>query len=455
MGDAVIKMFMGIRVTDPMVMGTFFLGAAIVLIGFIIGRRSRTCENTNEPKSDEIIQEPEIQKSINTNNERNIGGNKRAKNKKRREAQQEFTHSWVVGTLKGHTGPVLDINFSSDDKFLASCAEDRTVQIWCTKDLSSKERKSLRVNIDYDFATNVRVSPDGKAFIIHKSQSNNVEVYGLRKKPNGFFASATLVLEFPKRHEEDIVGMEIACSGRFIMTCGKTNDLIVWDLKGEVLATVDTYLGSTHMAKISPCGRFVAASGFTPDVKVWEVGFTKTGEFKQITSAFNLGGHSSGVYDFDFNADSSLMASVSKDGTYRLYDTKIEFEKGEDPHFILSGTWENVTPTKMVMSPNGEVIVITHGSSLSFYSGISGKLDTTIEDIGFVSCLTFDASGEYLLVAVDRYIRIIRNIPGYRSAIESAKRKLEQRQTSATKERLEKVIADSEKFLKSMGERVL
>lgn len=51
------------------------------------------------------------------------GGNKRAKNRKRREAQQEFTHSWMVGTLKGHTAHVLDMNFSSNGKFLASCAE--------------------------------------------------------------------------------------------------------------------------------------------------------------------------------------------------------------------------------------------------------------------------------------------------------------------------------------------
>ncbi|XP_017876570.1 uncharacterized protein LOC108622925 isoform X2 [Ceratina calcarata] len=49
---------------------------------------------------------------------------KRAKSKKRREAQQEFTHSWMVGALKGHTAPVLDMNFSSNGKFLASCAED-------------------------------------------------------------------------------------------------------------------------------------------------------------------------------------------------------------------------------------------------------------------------------------------------------------------------------------------
>ncbi|KAG8037469.1 hypothetical protein G9C98_005679 [Cotesia typhae] len=123
MGDAVMKMLMGFGATDPMVLGTIFLGVAVVIIGFILGRRSGTCENTSEPKSDEKIQEPDNQKPVNTN-DRNIACNKRTKNKKRREAQQEFTHSWVVGTLKGHTGSVLDINFSSDDKFLASCAED-------------------------------------------------------------------------------------------------------------------------------------------------------------------------------------------------------------------------------------------------------------------------------------------------------------------------------------------
>ncbi|XP_017761485.1 PREDICTED: uncharacterized protein LOC108551736 isoform X2 [Eufriesea mexicana] len=62
--------------------------------------------------------------SVSTGTTGGGGGNKRAKNKKRREAQQEFTHSWMVGALKGHTGPVLDMNFSSNGKFLASCAED-------------------------------------------------------------------------------------------------------------------------------------------------------------------------------------------------------------------------------------------------------------------------------------------------------------------------------------------
>lgn len=61
--------------------------------------------------------------------------------------------------------------------------------------------------------------------------------------------------------------------------------------------------------------------GFTPDVNVFEVVF-KQGEFKQVPKAFDLAGHSSGVHDFGFSADTSQMATVSKDGTYRIYDTK-------------------------------------------------------------------------------------------------------------------------------------
>ncbi|KMQ94257.1 mrna-capping enzyme [Lasius niger] len=249
--------------------------------------------------------------------------------------------------------------------------------------------------------------------------------------------------------------MDIASTGKYIITCSTANDLIIWDLKGQPLATVEMHLGSTHRARISPCGRFVAASGFTPEVNVWEVVFGKSGEFKQVVKAFDLAGHTSGVHDFAFSADTSRMATVSKDGTYRFYDIKIEYEKGEDPHLLMTGTWDNTTPASLALSPNAEVLVIAHGSSISFYSTITGALDTTIQDIFVVpiTCLAFDAMGEYLLVAGDKHIKIFRNVTGYRTTIESAKRKLEQRQTQATKERLEKMIRDNKELLEKMGEK--
>lgn len=63
-------------------------------------------------------------------------------------------------------------------------------------------------------------------------------------------------------------------------------------------------------------------TGFAPDVKVWEVKFSKLGEFQQLSRVFELTGHSSGVYDVGFSADSSRMVTVSKDGTWRAFNTK-------------------------------------------------------------------------------------------------------------------------------------
>lgn len=64
--------------------------------------------------------------------------------------------------------------------------------------------------------------------------------------------------------------------------------------------------------------------GFTPEARVWEVVFNKSGEFVEIKQVkqLTLGGHSSGVFDVAFDVDSSHMATVSKDGTWNLYDTK-------------------------------------------------------------------------------------------------------------------------------------
>lgn len=73
--------------------------------------------------------------------------------------------------------------------------------------------------------------------------------------------------------------------------------------------------------------------------------------------------------------------------------------------------------------------------------------------VGPITCLTFEAAGEYLLVSGDKHIKIFRNVTGYRTAIESAKRKLELRQTQATRERLQKVIRDNTEFLTKMGEK--
>ncbi|KAG5891305.1 hypothetical protein JTB14_002866 [Gonioctena quinquepunctata] len=341
--------------------------------------------------------------------------------------------------------------------FLARMRTNRAVFIWDTKDLSQKERKSLRINIDFDFATLIKWSPDSKAIIINKFNENAVEVYKVEKKKDGWL-QASKALTFPKVHETDVIGMGIASSGRFIMSCSNKTDMVLWDLKGQILARIDTCLMSTTCAKISPCGKFVVASGFSPEAKVWEIIFNKSGGFQDVKQIkeLTLGGHTSGVYDVAFDVDSSHMATVSKDGTWNLFDTKVNYKLGEDARKIRSGKYEQSGNHALIsLSPDAEVIAIATSNNLAFYSTFTGKLDYTIENIfaGNITSIMFDSTGKYILVAGDKQVRIFHNVTGYRCNIETAKEKLKEHQTSATKERLQNLIKESQEFIQNINKK--
>ncbi|KAG6443751.1 transducin beta-like protein 2 isoform X2 [Manduca sexta] len=379
-----------------------------------------------------------------------------AKNKKRVpwKGKTEYSHPWLLKNLKGHPGTVLLVDFSANGKFMAATCDDGSVILWDIRDLSQKEHKNLRVNIEFDHASHVAWSPDSKAFIVHTVRENHIIVYKIEKKKDGTIGSATPVITFDKVHEEDVVGFDISSNGKFMMSCSSKTDMVIWDLKGQQLEKLDTYLMSTHAAKISPCGRFVVATGFSPDVKVLEVCFTKNGEFKQVTKAFELTGHSSGIYDVAFDVDTSHIATISKDGTWKLYHTKIEYARGESPHVLESGTYtQSANPPRIALSPNAEVLAVSVDSSVEFYDTYTGKLYDTVENVysGLINYMKFDATGKYLFVCGDRVVRIFHNVCGYQTTIDSCNRLLKSKQTSATVERLNKTIQDCKQILSKYG----
>ncbi|XP_039291960.1 LOW QUALITY PROTEIN: transducin beta-like protein 2 [Nilaparvata lugens] len=334
----------------------------------------------------------------------------------------------------------------------------RAVFIWNTKDWKGKEHKYLRQNIELDHANLIKWAPNSKALIINRATENQIEIYKVNKTDTWITCSPSGI-KFPKIHEDETISIGISVRGKYMMSCSASNQLTIWDLKGTVLETIDTYLINTNKAQVSPCGRFVAASGFAPDVKVWEVIFKKTGEFSKVSRAFELKGHSAGVHDFGFNCDSSKMATVSKDGTWKVFNTKIEFEKGEDPHLILTGSckaFKGDSKAKLAFSPNGEVVAIACKNALALYSALTGECDAVIEDIyqGPIHSVMFDAASELLLTSGEKHVRVFHNVTGRRTAIATAKQKLQSSANSAaTKERLQIIIKEAEQFLANLGEK--
>ena len=138
--------------------------------------------------------------------------------------------------------------------------------------------------------------------------------------------------------------------------------------------------------------RFVATSGFTPDVKVWEVKFSRSGDFEKAARAFDLtggnqekklrgsniplrssewsvqlclqcrqweNGNGEQILVFTF-AFVLCMVKVSKDGSWKVFNTAIEFSRGQDAEVLVTGSypWDSNQPSQISLSPDGLVVAI-------------------------------------------------------------------------------------------------
>ena len=230
--------------------------------------------------------------------------------------------------------------------------------------------------------------------------------------------------------------------------------LALFDLKGSLLSLLDTVHGATNHANISPCGKYVAASGFTPDIKVWSVKFSKSGSFEKAARAFELTGHSSGIYHFTWRNDSARVASISKDGTWRLYDVEMDIHLGLEPKLVTSGKVESLPTSKIALSPDGRVMAISRDKSILIYSLDPAKLIKEIDNVHSlpINGLLFDAESKWLISSGDKHIRVFHNVIGFQKALIDFKKTLSEAVTEGHKERLNQQIDELKLKLKQIGE---
>ncbi|XP_038058199.1 transducin beta-like protein 2 [Patiria miniata] len=421
---------------------TLALGAVIGLLMLVCGFGT-SGRATGSAEQDENAQKTENKSKKSKSNQQ---GKRQQKQPGKRANQTTFSHAYLASTLKEHSSNVLDIDFSINGKYLASCAEDRTVRVWSVKEFREREHKCLRGNVEYDHATKIKFSPDCKAFITSLCTGNNIRVFKLAKKEDGTSSTITASLDFPKKHTSDIIniGLGSHAHGSFVMTAYKDTTIHIWDVKGDILQTIDTHHMSNNYAAVSPCGRFVASCGFTPDVKVWEVVFDKEGNFSDVKRVMDLKGHRASVYYFSFNVDSTRMATVSKDTTWKLWDTNVEYNKNQDPYLLLTGNYDHTGPSMLALSPDAHSLAIAAGSKIWVFDSATGEEKETFEDVHTqpITKIGFDSSNKFLVSCGDRHIRVFHNVVGYRSNIASMEKKIKSSTTNKSqKERLESQIA--------------
>jgi len=376
-----------------------------------------------------------------------------------KDSKTPYTHSWLLTTLKGHTGTITDMDLSPNGKYLATSCEDRSLMLWGLKlgklesnitELNMKDIRTIRTHVQYDHATRLRWSPDSKALLAVRALSNEIEIFKVGKKPEVGLPSLQATHTLPKIHEDPLIAIEVASTGQYIMTCTAKNEVDIISLNGTVLTSFVNNQVETYFAKISPDGKLVGTSGFTPEVKLWQVCYSKSGSFERVNRAFELTGHTSGILSFDFSPDSSRMVTVSKDGTWRLYNTHIEFDKGQLATVLTTGKWTNSHQSAQIaLAPDLNVVAIGTGSSIYVYSGLNGELLSEMKGVhnAPIQCIRFDPTSRFILTTGDKYVRVFHNIPGFKVSITKLSMKLREASGQALKERIQLQIKEAQSMV--------
>lgn len=143
------------------------------------------------------------------------------------------------------------------------------------------------------------------------------------------------------------------------------------------------------------------------------------------------------------------MATVSKDGTWKFWDTDVEYKKQQDPYLLLTGKCEVTEPCHIALSPDAHVAAISCGTSIIVYNTRRGEEEERFVGVHgqCITDLAFDTSSRYLVSCGDRAIRVFHNTAGYRAVVEEMETMLKKTANKATRERLEQQITSAKKAL--------
>ncbi len=246
-----------------------------------------------------------------------------------RNSQPDFV---LDHTLKGHSGWVTGVAFSSDGRRLASGSWDQTVKFWDVptgQELSTIGAKMKEVQA-------VALSHDGR-WLAAENSSDTVTLWDAATSREIRTLSANKPLGVLGSNW--VYSIAFSPDGRRLASGVDDRTVRLWDLAtGRAVRDLTSLRRSVMYAAFSPDGHWLASGDDDRSIGIWDV---SSGEELR-----KLNGHKKTIYAVVFSPNGRWLASASADKTIKLWDV----DAGREIHTL---TGHRNLVTSLAFSPDG------------------------------------------------------------------------------------------------------
>ena len=260
----------------------------------------------------------------------------------------------VVRTLKGLTGQVNAVAFSSSGQSLFAAAGENS--LWGeVREYKVSDGTVLRtLHGHHDAILSIALSPDGR-LLATGSYDQTIRIWDLETGTE----RRTLT-----GHNGGVFGLSFRPDGKVLASASSDRTVKLWDVAtGQRLDTLSQSLKELNAVAFSPDGRRLVAAGADNRIRVWEISPSARETPPPVVSRF---AHEGSILRLQFSSDGRWLLSSASDLTVKLWnatgiDEKLSLEKQPD--------W----PSAVAFGPDNKSLLVGRmDGTLGFYDRETG-----------------------------------------------------------------------------------